>query len=223
MQESSGLAVIVEPHAFYSAGLADLLNRKLGIRSMPLQNLEQAVQVLSETDGAALLTLDCSIVGALALLVSTVRMLRDRFPAIPILLTSSLIERKMVFDLIGAGACGVVSKSASADDLLVALRTILSGQIFVPALVREQPRAHSLMFPRSNESSATLTPRQSEVVALMCEGKSNKAIARELGISPSTVKVHLHAVFRSLGVHSRVGAASASFERQISTLRMEAN
>lgn len=220
MQSSTRLAVIAESQGFYSAGLAALLSQKLGIRSMPVRNLEQAIHALGQAKSTTLLTIDCTLLGDRE--IQTTRMLRDRFPTTPMLLTRNVIDRQTVFDLIGAGAYGVISKCAETEDLLLALRTVLAGQIFVPASVRDQPVNQFINSASLQDSATSLTRRQSQVVALMCEGKSNKAIARELGISPSTVKVHLHAVFRSLGVHSRVGAASASFERQLSTLRLEA-
>jgi DNA-binding NarL/FixJ family response regulator len=219
MQGAAGLAVIAEAHSFYSAGLADLLGRKLGVRSVAASTLEQTIQALARSDAAILLTIDSSLLGMRG--VQTVRMLRDRFPTTPMLLTASQMDRETLFQLIAAGAHGVVPKSADSADVLVALRTVIAGQIFVPTSVREQPSVHSVSASIRDQSGMSLTPRQSEVVALMCEGKSNKAIARELGISPSTVKVHLHAAFRSLGVHSRVGAASASFERQHSSAALE--
>jgi len=220
MHDRTATAVIAEAHGFYSAGLANLLGRKLGIRSVAARNVEEAIEALSRANGAVLLTIDSALLGIRE--VQTVRLLRNRFPKTPILLTVATTDRETVFQLISAGANGVVPKSADADDVLLALQTVVAGQIFVPTSVREQPTSPAIVASMVDEPAASLTPRQSEVVALMCKGKSNKVIARELGISPSTVKVHLHAAFRSLGVHSRVGAASASYERQLSVRRLGA-
>lgn len=206
-------AVIAEAHGFYTAGWAHLLSQNLGITSVCASNLEQAVQALDTPGGAAVLVIDANLTGVRG--VATIRMLRDEFPDTPILLTFSEMHRETVFDFITAGAYGVLPKSAQTSDVLLALHTVMAGQIFLPATVRGQPKAVFAGPAPVDGSQIALTPRQSEIVALLCEGKSNKAIARELGISPSTVKVHLHAAFRSLGVNNRLGAASASFERQL--------
>lgn len=108
----------------------------------------------------------------------------------------------------------MVSKSASTSELLVALRTVAAGHIYVPPSITEQPK-NWCIDTRAPKHVRDLTRRQSEIIALMSEGKSNKAIARALGISPSTVKVHLHAAYRALGVHCRIDAAWVSLQPEV--------
>jgi DNA-binding NarL/FixJ family response regulator len=213
MQRTEQLAVIAESHGFYTSGWANLLRQNLGISSVAANNLEQTIQALDGAEGANLLIIDATLPGVRG--VQTMRMLRGQFPDTPILLTFSQMDRETVFEFIAAGAHGLVPKSAASSDVLLALRTVMAGQIFVPTSVREQTSPRFTTGSLSDDPDISLTPRQSEIVALLCEGKSNKAIARDLGISPSTVKVHLHAAFRSLGVNNRLGAASASFGRQL--------
>lgn len=209
MQQPERLAVIAETHGFYTAGWSSLLRDQLAITSISSGNLEQTIQALDAADRPVLLIIDATLTGVRG--VATIRMLRDQFPSASILVTFSELERAVVFEFITAGAHGVLPKSASPSDILLALKTVLAGQIFVPNTVREPTSSRFVDPLLTNGTGISLTPRQTEIVARLCEGKSNKAIARELGISPSTVKVHLHAAFRSLGVHNRLGAASASF------------
>ena len=87
------------------------------------------------------------------------------------------------------GASGYIPKSASVDVMTSALRLILAGGVYLPPTLLDTPPASSYQPTRHNKSDV-LTPRQKEVLALLAEGRSNKAIATELGLSPGTVKVH---------------------------------
>lgn len=208
MQRRSETAVIADQHEFYSAGLGNLMTRKTGLKYATARDLGQVIAMLDDLDDAALLVLDASLAGPHG--ADTVRMLRSRFPEVRILLTVDHAEQDEVFRFIGAGAHGVVSKAADSGETLVALRTVLAGHVFMPPSVTEQPK-NWCIDTRAPRHLKSLTRRQYEIVSLMSQGNSNKVIARTLGISPSTVKVHLHAAFRALGVHSRVSAASAAF------------
>ena len=106
------------------------------------------------------------------------------------------------------GAAGYIPKSASADVMISALRLILAGGVYLPPTLLDAPTRSP--GPQRGDNSEMLTPRQKEVLALLAEGKSNKAIATELGLSPGTVKVHMTRIFKSLGVSNRTEAVIAS-------------
>ena len=107
------------------------------------------------------------------------------------------------------GASGYIPKSASADVMINALRLILAGGVYLPPTLLDTPPPTTYQPTRSIKSNV-LTPRQKEVLALLAEGKSNKAIATELGLSPGTVKVHMTWIFKSLNVSNRTEAVIAS-------------
>lgn len=113
-----------------------------------------------------------------------------------------------VRNAIQLGASGYIPKSASADVMISALRLILAGGVYLPPTLLDAPA--SVPRPQRGDDSEILTPRQKEVLALLAEGKSNKAIASELGLSPGTVKVHMTRIFKSLGVSNRTEAVIAS-------------
>ncbi len=106
------------------------------------------------------------------------------------------------------GASSYIPKSASADVMISALRLILAGGVYLPPTLLEA--APDTAQPRRGGKLEVLTPRQKEVLALLAEGKSNKAIADRLGLSPGTVKVHMTRIFKSLGVSNRTEAVVAS-------------
>jgi DNA-binding NarL/FixJ family response regulator len=98
----------------------------------------------------------------------------------------------------------------SAKDIAEAFRLVLAGHIFVPKCLSEiQPSDNDERFSVRFQREKLLTLRQRDVMKHLRDGASNKEIARALGISESTVKVHMAAAFRLLGVHNRVGAVTA--------------
>ncbi|HWH80717.1 MAG TPA: response regulator transcription factor [Burkholderiaceae bacterium] len=158
--------------------------------------------------------------------------LRTAYPALPVVVLSASDRSSDVIRAIDAGAMGFVPKRASNETLFEALHLVMSGGIYVPPMtmgteapakpegdtvpsvlrvVREQGHAHDSELPAGALPLADLglTPRQTEVLALLLKGQPNKLIARELKLSVETVKDHVAAVLRTLGVSSRTQAVLA--------------
>jgi DNA-binding NarL/FixJ family response regulator len=158
---------------------------------------------------------------------------RNAYPALPVVVVSASDRTSDVIRAIDLGAMGFVPKRASNDTLFEALRVVMSGGIYVPPMSMghntESPipgadadtepggylRAVSGEAERAGYQKAPslaslgLTPRQTDVLALLLQGQPNKLIARELGLSVETVKDHVAAVLRALGVSSRTQAVLA--------------
>ncbi|HUT42109.1 MAG TPA: response regulator [Gammaproteobacteria bacterium] len=137
------------------------------------------------------------------------------------MLTTSSDERDLVESL-RSGAQGYLLKDMEPDQLVLALRDIMAGKTVVapdlaPVLARVV-QGESIS-PPDESPFAKLTPRESEILALLAEGQSNKVIARNLGISDGTVKLHVKSILRKLGVHSRVEAAVIAVEQGMRTGR----
>jgi two-component system nitrate/nitrite response regulator NarL len=137
------------------------------------------------------------------------------------MLTTSSDERDLVESL-RSGAQGYLLKDMEPDQLVVALRDIVAGKTVVapdlaPVLARVV-QGDSIA-PGVESPFAKLTPRENEILALLAEGQSNKVIARNLGISDGTVKLHVKSILRKLGVHSRVEAAVIAVEQGLRTSR----
>ncbi|MGD2074154.1 MAG: response regulator [Gammaproteobacteria bacterium] len=132
-----------------------------------------------------------------------------------VMLTTSAEERDLVESLRN-GAQGYLLKDMEADELVLALRDIVAGKTVVapdlaPVLAKVVKGDGTL--PEEASPFDDLTPRESEILSLLAEGQSNKVIARNLGISDGTVKLHVKAILRKLGVHSRVEAAVIAVEQ----------
>lgn len=134
-----------------------------------------------------------------------------------VMLTTSNEEKDLVESLRN-GASGYLLKDMEPSELVTALRDIVSGKTVVapeltPVLARViQSDGEEEVKPQSTPFDE-LTPRELEILCLLAEGQSNKVIARNLGISDGTVKLHVKAILRKLNVHSRVEAAVMAVEQ----------
>ena len=144
--------------------------------------------------------------------VGGLRRLCEAWPAAKILVIADGCDRDTILDVLAAGSHGFVPKSSSAAELEHALRSISEGHVFVSPSPVERKSIDSA--PGNGAApDSKLTVRQKEVLDLVATGKSNKQIANALGISEGTVKVHVNAAFRTLGVHNRVSATTALLRR----------
>src|SRR6187455_86015 len=151
--------------------------------------------------------------------------LRNGWPAIPVVVAAS-DQSADVIRAIDLGAMGFVPKRASNETLTEALKVVMSGGIYVPPMTMGDSEAPATAAGRDSGGSHTwppgmdtlrptalanfkLTPRQTDVLGLLLRGQSNKLIARELDLSVETVKDHVAAVLRALGVNSRTQAVLA--------------
>jgi DNA-binding NarL/FixJ family response regulator len=155
---------------------------------------------------------------------------RRTYPALPVVVVSASDRHSDVIKAIDLGAMGFVPKRASNDSLFEALNMVMSGGIYIPPMtlgsepgskpegdtvpsvlrvVGEHAQDSSLPGATSPLADIGLTPRQTDVLALLLKGLPNKLIARELNLSVETVKDHVAAVLRALNVSSRTQAVLA--------------
>jgi len=120
------------------------------------------------------------------------------------------LTRDIAAECVAAGAVGCIERTQAADEVRQAFETIVQGGMY---LHMAHPDHHTHFSADTGTRPvcdlSELTPRQRSVLQVMALGKSNKEIARELGIREGTVKVHLVAAYRSLGVRNRVAAVHA--------------
>lgn len=136
------------------------------------------------------------------------KVLRDALGAVPWLFVVRTVCRQAIADALLAGAAGIVERHASADEFADALGRVAAGAIYVPASYGIGAQAERSHGPAGDERSfERLTPRQREVLRLLAEGKSNKQICRVLNVAEGTIKNHLYALFRQIGVSNRTEAA----------------
>ena len=108
--------------------------------------------------------------------------------------------------MIKSGAMGFIHKSSHSNDLIMALKLILAGGVYLPPAFLTKP---------TSTEDVGLTDREKQVFRLLVEGKPNKLIGRNLKISENTVKAHLTAIYRALGAKNRTEAVFEAANRQI--------
>lgn len=136
---------------------------------------------------------------------------RNQFPDTPLVIMTASESRADARRALASGALGYVLKSSPSQGMLDALIRVLDGGIYVPPLLEgdEQPDDPVSLMPLSSQG-IRLTHRQLEVLKLLLQGRPNKIIARELDLSEGTVKIHVAAIFKALGVTNRTEAAVAA-------------
>jgi DNA-binding NarL/FixJ family response regulator len=196
-------------------GLVALLQRiRRNVRAEQASSLAGVIEILSGDPTVEIAIVDLGLSGLGG--IDGVRHLRTHFPQVRIVVTAIALRRDLIVDCLRAGVHGYISKSMPVEEILEALETIDNKRIFVPSVMSEEGGEVGF-----REPPRPLSERQREVLAALATGKSNKEIAWQLRISEGTVKVHVHALFRALGVHNRVGAVAAFMDIESSPTTFE--
>jgi DNA-binding NarL/FixJ family response regulator len=197
-----------------------------GVEAVVAMNLEELDRaVAAHADELDLALVDIAMPGTQG--YQHVARLRTQAPALPVIVLSGSEDVDLMRSLIDLGVLGFIPKAYSPEVMLSAIRLVLAGGIYIPPLLLAnaqaqgwQPDTPAAAAPAPDASRSIdglrnlLTERQIDVMRLLSQGKPNKLIARDLGISEGTVKIHLAAIFRALNVRNRVEAVVASRKLQ---------
>jgi DNA-binding NarL/FixJ family response regulator len=201
--------VIVDDHPLYGDALASALRHVFhDCRIETAKSLGEAMDVLQRDAAPDLVMFDLKLPDVTG--ISGFLSLRDRIPDTPILVISSLTSLDVVQAVMTAGAAGFVPKDASAMVLKTALFDVCAGRKYLPKEYQKAANAdHGRLVDcqQVNQKLADLTPQQTRIMKLICAGKPNKQIAYELSLAEATVKAHITALLRRLGVQNRTQAA----------------
>jgi len=207
--------ILIDDHALFRIGVSELLQRR-GLEVIAaVGDCEEGMQLVrDESPDVVLLDMRMPQMSGLDVL----RQLRSEEVSMPLVMLTTSRDEKDVINSLQLGAQGYLLKDMEPDELISALQEIVTGNTVVAkeltaVLARavkgetEQPTKHSVL--------DALTPREHEILCHLAEGQSNKVIARNLGISDGTVKLHVKAILRKLSVHSRVEAAVIAVEQNL--------
>ncbi|MEP3844626.1 MAG: response regulator transcription factor [Paracoccaceae bacterium] len=198
--------LIVDDHPLYSDALASTLAH--GFEDCHIRKaftLKETFEALDTGFDPDLIMFDLKLPDVCG--ISGFQELRKRMPNARVLVISSLASAELVQSLLDSGAMGFLPKDASAKTLKYAVTEITSGRRYVPQEYRQGDSGeHDRCVFESNPELANLTPQQTRILKLICVGKPNKQIAYELSLAEATVKAHITALLRRLGVRNRTQA-----------------
>jgi DNA-binding NarL/FixJ family response regulator len=201
--------LIADDHPLFRDALKEVVSRVFAMRGWDLVCLEagerdEVIATAQSHDDLDLVLLDLFMPGATGL--SELVALRSIVPAVPIIIVSLLDDATTVRQALACGAAGYVPKTSSKELIAAALQTVLAGGVYVPRELLAELQTGPAVARAGDDEGGALTTRQLAVLSLLANGKSNKQIARELSISEMTVKAHMTAVMRKLGVSTRAEA-----------------
>ncbi len=213
-------ALIVDDHPLFCDALAMTLRAIVGVRQVEtVDRLEAALARLDRPPPPDVVVLDLNLPDVTGL--DGLIRVRTAAGSVPVVVVSSLADNRVIGAALSAGAAGFVPKHARRDVFRAAFEAVREGQRFTPE--GYVPQGADAPGPREQalERLALLTRQQAKILALVCEGRLNKQIAHDLAIAETTVKAHVTAIMRKLGVHSRTQAVLIAREASFARLMPE--
>ena len=211
--------VLADDHKLVLDALMALLKKlRPEIEISKATDFDQALTSVSSADALDLVVLDVNMPGMNGL--EGLKTMKQRFPELPVILLSGQGDPRLVRDALSNGAAGFIPKDLAGEAMLRALELVLSGETYVPTIAlsdtptRTPYKVHS-GFGGENPLER-LTRRESQVLALLVHGQSNKEIARELGLKDVTVAFHMKGIFQKLQVSNRTEAVSTALSLGLS-------
>jgi len=196
--------LVIDDHPLVQEGVAAALEA-LGhdVHIVAARDADQGLVQAAAHPDIDLVLVDLALPGMSGFAV--IRKLHERLPSLPVVVLSALDDTPNRQRAIDAGAIGFVPKSASTRALIDMMKQVLAGR--VPDPLPARIGATSIIERDAAERTVPpLTQRQVDVLARVCQGKTNKQIASELGLSEKTVKAHVTAIFKILNVVNRTQA-----------------
>jgi DNA-binding NarL/FixJ family response regulator len=207
--------LVVDDHGLIRQAMQGVLKKlRRDIVVLEAPNSEKAMQIIGDNPDINLILLDLTLPDRDGF--SVLAELRERYPAVSVVVLSAVQDPSHVMKALDLGALGYIPKSADGDVILNALRLIISGGIYVPPeLLKYLDISNSAPRLRVNDqlltlpSNVELSERQLDVLALVMQGKNNKTICRALDLAEPTVKNHVTAILKALKVTNRTEAVIA--------------
>ena len=195
--------LLVDDHALLRTGVANIINQEADLRVVAEAGNGAEAVAAYERHHPDVTLLDLRMPEMEG--VEAVRRIRERDPRARVIVLTMYDTDDEISRALKAGAKAYVLKDISADDLIACIRDVLAGKTYLA------PQAAAKL--AEGVTHVQLTPRELATLRLMADGKANKEIASELGISDRTVKTHLGHLFEKLGVASRTEAIKVAMRR----------
>ena len=201
-----GKVLVADDHPLFRMALKQAVTQAFPKATVvEAENIDQLERLTDAGEPFSLLLLDLNMPGAHGF--SGLIYMRDRYQEIPLVVVSASEEAAVIHKAVEFGANGFIPKSASMDVMVEAIEKVCAGERWLPPNIL--PQNNPLLREEDHDLAkgiAALTPQQFRVLGMLAEGQLNKQIAYELNVSEATIKAHMTAIFRKLGVRNRTQA-----------------
>ena len=196
--------LVIDDHGLFREGLCHVLNElDASMQILEAADFDRAWNYVNTNPNLDLVLLDLNLPGKDGF--SVLDSFTKHYPTIPVVIVSASNQRSDVQRALDAGAMGFIPKESTSKVMLGALRLILDGGIYVPSSLSQH------VLPTVTDANKHgLTTRQLDVLSLLVQGCSNKEIAARMSLAEATVKMHVTAIMKTLGVANRTQAAMAA-------------
>ena len=202
--------LIADDHPLFREALRGAVQRVMpGVKLHEADSVDALYALVDAHPDADLLLMDLNMPGAQGF--NALAHVRGSRPGLPVVVVSADDDAQTIAGALRYGAQGFIPKSTEAGQLGLAVESVLAGEIYTPPGFhppRATPDADEDL--RVARRVAELTPQQFRVLGMLCSGLLNKQIAYELDVSEATVKAHVTAILRKLGVATRTQAVLAA-------------
>ena len=201
--------LLADDHPLFRAALRQAVTQAVpGVEIVEADSLAAVQEKVEQHGDADLVLLDIHMPGTHGF--SGLVFLRGQQPGVPVVVVSGSEEPHVMKRAIDYGASGFIPKSAPLETISEAIAAVLEGDEWLPQELTDNMGDVSEEDQQFAAALASLTPQQFRVLTMLTEGLLNKQIAYELSVSEATIKAHVTAILRKLGVHSRTQAVIAA-------------
>jgi DNA-binding NarL/FixJ family response regulator len=202
--------LIVDDHPLFIKGVQALLvELDASVATTGARSIEEALAIVDRTE-VDMVLLDLKLPGLSEL--QALQRLKPALPSAPVVVVSANSDREAIWQAVRIGAAGYIPKDTEQEGMIDALKCVLARGVYLPPHAFREDGGDTGTTRAANGTAPDFSERQMGVLHGLLQGKSNKVIARALGIAEGTVKAHLSAIYQALGVNSRLQAMSRAHE-----------
>jgi two-component system, NarL family, nitrate/nitrite response regulator NarL len=208
--------LVVDDHEMFSEALELLLGRQPDVELVgSARDAAEAMEMLHVDPHVVLMDLDMPGTDG----IEATRQIREKSPGTKVVLLTAIQSPEVIAEALSAGACGYVPKTRAVDDLMDVVRRAAAGEIVLPerdlAAVLDQLRGPQVS--AAEAALGRLTPRETEILRSLADGRTSNQVAQSLGISSLTVQSHVKNILAKLGVHSKIEAVTIAWRFGLAT------